>query len=345
MQEVMKRASLVSMVTTVLTMITAPIFADNYLDSTKTEFLVRTQQLLYNDKFHEAESLTTIMIDKYPDHPIGYLCQAINLTSEMLDREENLYSHRLNRLVDTILSKASNIIDTASASTCAWMCLFSGHAKTYRALWESHFGSFIKAINLARQAKSEYQRGLAYDSSLYDLYVGLGLYHYWKSAKVGVLRWVGLFKDEREKGIAELYLATDSSIISQESARSALIWVQLDIKEYDSVIFSCHEMLRKYPDGKALLWPLAKAYFEKKDYRNALPTFRLLRERVATDPGNYFNLIECDYRLYQCYEKLAMDAEAERVARRAAQYYKRVPQDIRRRQRVKIDLLRRATRT
>ncbi len=333
------------MVATGLMIVPASISAAGYLDSNKIEYLAKIQQLLYNDKFHEAESLTTIMIDKYPDHPIGYLCQAINLTSEMLDREENLYSEQFNQLIETTLSKASNIIDTASASTCAWMCLFSGHAKAYRALWTSHFGSFVEGIKLARQAKSEYQRGLEYDSSLYDLYVGLGLYHYWKSAKAGVLRWVGLFKDEREKGIAELYLAVDSSVISQESARSALILVQLDIKEYDSVIFNCHEMLRKYPDGKALLWPLAKAYFEKKDYRNALSTFRLLRERVATDSGNYFNLIECDYRLYQCYEKLAMDAEAERVARRASHYYKQVPRDIRRRQRVKIDLLRRAAKT
>lgn len=341
----MKQTFVVAAVTAVLMMIPAAILADGYLDSAKTEYLVRIQQLLYNGKFHEAESLTTIVIEKYPDDPAGYLCKAVTLISEMFDREEDLYSEQFNWLIDTVLSKASSIIDTASSTTCAWMSLFSGHAKAYQALWESHFGSFIKAIKLGRRAKSEYQRGLACDSSLYDLHFGLGLYHYWKSAKAGVLRSMGLFKDDRDRGIAELYLAADSSVISQESARSALIWICLDKKEYDSVIINCHKMLKKHPDGKALLWPLAKAYYEKNDYQNALRTFQLLHERVAADPGNHFNLIECDYHLYRCYEKLAIDAEAELVALRAAQYYRRVPQDIRRRQRAKIALLRRAART
>ncbi len=260
----------------------------------------------------------------------------------MFDREDNLYPEEFNRLIDSARSKASSLCDTASNGTRAWMCLFLGHVEAYRSLWESRFGSLVTAIKKGRRAKKEYEQGLTYDSSLYDLYFGLGLYHYWKSAKAGILRWIGLIHNDKDKGIAQLYLAADSSLISRESARSALIWIRLDRKEYDSVIAGCRQMRKRYPDGKALLWPLARAYYGKKDYRNALQTFQLLRRRIADDPGNYSNLIECDYHLYRCFEKLSLDAEANKVADRMQQYYDKIPKDVRRRQRAKIALLRRA---
>lgn len=338
----MKLAFLVLTATAVLITIPTPIFADDYLDSTRLRQLLSVQQSLYNDKYHEADSLTEAMIEQYPDDPAGYLFRAVTLITVMFDREDNLYPEEFNRLIDSARSKASILCDTASNGTRAWMCLFLGHAEAYRSLWESRFGSLVTAIKKGRRAKKEYEQGLTYDSSLYDLYFGLGLYHYWKSAKAGVLRWIGLIHNDKDKGIAQLYLAADSSLISRESARSALIWIRLDRKEYDSVIAGCRQMRKRYPDGKALLWPLARAYYEKKDYRNALQTFQLLRRRIADDPGNYSNLIECDYHLCRCFEKLSLEAEADKVAVGMQQYYDKIPKDIRSRQRAKIALLRRA---
>jgi tetratricopeptide (TPR) repeat protein len=341
----MKCAFLVVTATAVSITVPIPILADDYLDSTRIQQLLSVQHLLYNDKFHEADSLTKRMIAQYPDDPVGYLFRAATLITMMFDREDNLYPEEFNRLIDSARSKASIICDTVSNRTRAWMCLFLGHAEAYRSLWESHFGSLVTAIEKGRRAKKEYERGLAYDSSFHDLYFGLGLYHYWKSAKAGILRWIGLIHNDKEKGIAQLYVAVDSSLISREAARSALIWIRLDRKEYDSVVAGCCKMRKRYPHGKTLLWPLARAYYERKDYRNALQTFQLLRERVAGDPGNYFNLIECDYHLYRCFDKLSLDAEADEVANRIQEYYERISKDVRRRQRAKIALLRRASKT
>jgi tetratricopeptide (TPR) repeat protein len=318
--------------------------AGSHLAGPSFQYLNQVQRLIFNDQYQAASSLAHEVMASYPDDPSGYLCLAIVLISEMFDREENLYEKEFRELLDNVESKASKINDTASASTCARMSLLVGHAKAYRSLWESHFGSFIKAITYGREAKIEYEKGLACDSSLYDLYFGLGLYHYWKSAKVGLLRSVGVFSDEREKGKAELSLAVDSSVISQELAYSALIWIHLDQKEYDSAVAKCRVMLNRYPDGKTFLWPFAKAYLEKKDYQNAAKTFDQLRERLTVEPGNYFNLIECDYYRYVCYEQLSMKAEAAQVARSAAQYCKQLPPNTIRRQRSKIAFLNRAAR-
>jgi hypothetical protein len=331
--------------TLVVTLLTLPVAvcAGSYMDSAGTSLLTQVQENIYNGRFRQAESLAVVYMDTHSEDPAGYLCQAVVLTSEMFDREENLYEKQLFDLLDTVLARSAKIMDTTSPTVCSWMHLYTGHAYAYRALWEAHFGSLIKAIKLGHQAKEEYERGLLCDSSLYDLYFGLGLYHYWKSAKAGLLRSVGLFEDERDRGLAELQLAADSSVISRESARGALIWIQLDRGKYDSVVSVCREMLKKYPDGNTFLWPLAEAYLEKGNYRNGRSTLQLLRDRLAVEPGNYFNLVECDYYLYYCYEKLSMKSDAEQLADETMQYYQQIPQRTRGQQRDKIAFLKRAS--
>jgi len=70
----------------------------------------------------------------------------------------------------------------------------------------------------------------------------------------------------------------------------------------------------------------------------------LLRERLEIMPGNYSNLVECDYRLYRCYDKLKMKSEAKKVAVRLSQYYKNIPGKIKSRKRTEIGYLRRIAR-
>ena len=72
--------------------------------------------------------------------------------------------------------------------------------------------------------------------------------------------------------------------------------------------------------------------------------YQQLRHRLASEKGNYYNLIECDYRLYRCYDELGLDDEARSVAQYASEYFDEMPKDSRRRQRSKIASLGRAAR-
>jgi tetratricopeptide (TPR) repeat protein len=175
----------------------------------------------------------------------------------------------------------------------------------------------------------------------YDLYLGLGSYHYWKSARGGLLRFFRILKNEKDKGIRELYLAADSSVLSQELARSALIWIWLDKKEYDSVMAIAGEFIQKYPDGKSFLWPFAAASHKYENYTQALETYKKLRERIEENPGNLYNLIECDYHICRSLEKLGRKTDARNHARKFEEYYDIISRDIRKRQRKNITYMRR----
>lgn len=302
------------------------------------------QKYLLNDQFREADSICDQQIRSRPADPLGYLFKAATMMGEMTDREEDLYGTRFLSVTDTVIELAGKIIDSTSGRTAAWMSLCLGHARVYRALWETRFGSFISAVKLGRAARSDYERGLESDSSLFDLYFGLGNYHYWKSARAGVLRWLGIFKNEKKKGISELHMAVDSAIISREPARQSLIWVWQNEKCYDSVIAACLQMLKLYPDGKIFLWPLASAQYKSHYFGDALETLRLLRLRLERAPGNYYNLVEVDWQIYRCLKKLGRRQEARETADQVRVYRARIPKKIIRKHRSKLAELRRAGR-
>ncbi len=315
--------------------------ADSYLTDGKKEMLLTAQEHLLNDRFESAHATLDSLIDRDSSDPVGYLYKAAVYLGQMTDAEQELHTETFKALIDTVFTLASHRTDSARVREAAWMKLCEGHAHAYRSLWESRFGSFTSALKHAFRGKSSYEDGLRFDSTLYDLYGGLGMYHYWKSAKAGILRWIGVFKNDKEKGIEELYLAADSSLLSHDIARNALIWIWLDMGRYDSVITACREQMNLFPDGKLFLWPLAQAYFEKKQFHLAAETYASLRTRLAELPGNYFNLVECDYRLNRCYDKLDMDELAIVTAKRVENYYDSIPDRTRRKQRSKLNFLRR----
>jgi len=318
-----------------------PSFADPSCDSTRGSQILQAQALAFDERFLSADSIYRQIISDNPDDPAGYLFRAGVLFAEMSDAEDNLNESLFKRLLDTVDVLSDRILDTCGANTAAWMHLWRGHARTYRALWESKFGSSLKALRLGLSTIDEYGAGLKRDSTVIDLYAGIGSYHYWKSAKAGVLRWLGIFRNEKDKGIVELRRAADSSLLHRDLSRSSLIWVLLDGQEYDSAIALAEDFTQRYPEGKTFLWPIAQAQFRQAHYPQAVETFVRIRTRLEASPGNYHNLIECDYHLVQCYTWLEETRLLETTKQNYLSYRERIPAPTKTRQSDKINFLNR----
>ncbi|MDH3890549.1 MAG: hypothetical protein OEV49_05660 [candidate division Zixibacteria bacterium] len=318
--------------------------ADSYLDNHKKSLAVQVQHAIYNDNFMAADSMGRQMLDLYPGDPLGPFCLAATLLGRMFDQEQAEPRDSLFAWLDMTDQLAAQIMDTCNTNSAAWMSFFRGHVRSYRAMWESKFGSKFRALRLGFDARSQYEQGWKLDSGCYDLCLGLGLYHYWKSAKGGLLRRLRILKDETERGIDELRLAADSSSISCEAARNSLIWIWLDSNQYDSALVLTEQMTRQFPKGKLFLWPLAETHFRMKRYGRAVEVYTDIRGRLERDVGNYYNLIECDHQLYLCFDELGMQEKARKVALRFGEYREQIPKETNRRQRHKLKLLSRASR-
>ena len=271
--------------------------------------------------------------------PAGYLFRAGVLQAEMTDREENLYGARFNVLLDSTRYLAKQRLRNCSRCDSALYSLYLGHQYAYRSLWESRFGSGLAALGSVMKAKAAYEDGLKADSTLYDLYLGLGSYHYWKSVKAGFLRTIGLFGDDRAQGIQEIKRAIDSSLFSGKSARAALIWIWINEKDYDSAVSLATEMSQQYPSGNTFLWPLGEAYFKSGQYAPATETYNKILERLKTEPGNYYNVIEAVYWLVLSFDKLGAKKKKDSIAAYIDSIYKDIPKEIRRKQRSRLGYL------
>lgn len=306
--------------------------------------LADIQQALFNDRFETAMSLCSLVIEENPDHPAGYSFMTATMMAQMTDREEDLFGERFEQLVDTTITISKKALEHQTPQAQAWTSLWMGNAYAYQALYYARFGSTYNAIKTGLKARDAFQHGRDLDSTNNDLLVGLGSYHYWKSAKAGFLRWLGIFKNEKEKGILELKLAYDSASLYSEAARRAMIWIWLNEEIYDSVIVAATELRERYPEGKAVLWPMAEALTKMKQYEKAAEIYQNLREQLALKPGNYFNLIECDYLLCSVYRKLSQDDRAGEVAAYLDEYYGLIPKNIRKRQKKRLSFLKRRDR-
>lgn len=315
--------------------------AATLVDSAWTSKLLTIQSAILDDQFDRADSLSRELIVSEPANPSGYVSLAASQLARMTDAEDDLYGKSFVTLLDSITSICNGRIESTQGRDCAWLYLFLGHAQAYRALYESKFGSNYKAVRMGLKTNDSYEAGIAADSTLYDLYFGLGSYHYWKSVKAGMFRWIGLFRNDIDLGIRELRLASDSSLLSRSVARASLAWVWLDREKYDSVIAVAGALAAEHPSGKSFLWPVAHTYFESKKYRDAIATYARIRSLLEPNPGNHFNIVECDYYLARSYEKLNEDSEAAQCAARLTTYEKYVSADVRVRQEGKLNYLRR----
>jgi tetratricopeptide (TPR) repeat protein len=77
-------------------------------------------------------------------------------------------------------------------------------------------------------------------------------------------------------------------------------------------------MQSEYPAGKSFLWPLAQAYFERRNWNHALTTYQELLERLERDqasgnPDQSYNLIESRFFIANSLFSLGRYAECDSV--------------------------------
>jgi len=300
------------------------------------ELVLRGEEFLLNGRWDDAYRLYDELGDRSPGNPAVYLFRAAVLQAEMTDREENIHGRRFSASCDSTESAVRSHLRDCSAIDSALCYLFLGHQYAYRSLYEGRFGSKLAAFRNGRKARKAYAQGLRVDSTLYDLYLGLGLYHYWKSVRAGILKTAGIFKDERDRGLGEISLAADSACFSRTAARSALIWVMINEKRYDSAISICRAMLEQFSQSNTFYWPLAEALFRSEQYSAAIENYSIIFDRLVQSPGNYYNILECAYYLHRAYRELDREDKAAEVSDYVRSVNDLIPAEVRRAQKDKL---------
>jgi hypothetical protein len=265
------------------------------------------------EDYRHAESLYAALSLAEPDHPMGPLMQAATLNVEMVDNERYVRDQEFWELLDTALTKAQSWVKNHPDDAWGFCCL--GHIYGYQAVWEGRFGSWFTALKRGLSARGAYHKALEADSTCMDAYIGLGSYHYWKSAKSEFINWLPLLvNDDKAKGLAEMNVALKRGWLTQGAAAAGLVAMDIHRKQYDSALALARAWQAVYPEGKAFLWGQAYALYQLKRNAEALEVFDSLKARLRADTGQgYYNFIEVDFHRGELFDRLGDRARAAAV--------------------------------
>lgn len=305
-------------------------------DNLEDVFIVKAMSYAYIDSFQAAivciESLIAVDSDYWP----AYVIKAGIVYVEMTDDERYDHKKHFKALIDTSLTGLDEHLRYHPDDK--WALFFKGTALGYDAIWEGQHGSWFKAVTKGLKAGKYFSRAVKKDTLFYEAYVGLGTLHYWRSAKLGILRKLPFIPDKRQQGIDELKEAMEKSHYSSTAAAIGLGWIYIDRKEYHKAIAVANQLVARGDDGRQTLWLRAVANFNKGNIAGIIRDFTLIRDGLIRKGNqNYYNLIICNYCLGVAYylkgdnntaldyfnEMLSWELSSE-IAKRAAKKLKSV---------------------
>lgn len=279
---------------------TMAVASTTHADSTVEVEYIRERalagiRLSINDQFRSADSVFAELTAAIPSSPYGPLFAAGNLQAEMLDKESDEGAIRFIELVTAAETNTKNTIATRGVSTAEDEFVL-GVAAGYRAVYESRWGGWFAALKSGLRAKKHFERALALDSTLCDAYLGLGSYHYWKSAKTDWVNWLPVVADSRKKGFSMLERAISCGFFTHDAARAALAAAYVNEGLYQDAIAHADTLSTRNPFGKTPLWIKGKAFHALYEWDSTISVFDSLESLIRSEgAGNYFNLIECAY--------------------------------------------------
>ena len=271
------------------------------MDSPEVDSIIFTGiRLVYADSTMAAMDEFKKLIDLFPDKPIGYFYSCAALQNMMDDHRNYSSQDEFNQYLNQAIKAGED--GKKKGNLTAYDYLYYGGAIGFRGIHEALTGDWVGGFVDGLKGRNYLVKALEIDSTLYDVYYGLGSYHFWRSLKSKAFWWLPFIGDNRQKGIEMIKLTIEKSKYAKKDAELALIRIWVENKEYDKAFNMIDKLSNIYSDKPFLLWLYGRAQFETNMYSGAIQTYQKLLKALASSP--YYNPageVECRYDLAQAY--------------------------------------------
>lgn len=259
--------------------------------------LNKTVDYIFEDNFPKAFREIQEFPDTIAARPVFNLIYASVLHAEMMDLEDYSKERIFFSYIDDSIDGLKKWVDRNPDD--AWGNFYLGSAYGYKSLLLAQKGSWLKSLLSGLKAKGKFAEAIKLDSTLYDAYTGMGSYHYWSSVKLG--KYLPFLPDNREIGLRELRIASDSSLFSRKPAVTGLAWAFLHERKLGEAIKIGKDLYDETGGGRNALWILGGAYWRMGNLSQAAEYYgELLESFLKLDQQNYYNVIFCRYRRGVC---------------------------------------------
>jgi tetratricopeptide (TPR) repeat protein len=218
--------------------------------------------------YEEALKLANLVIKISPHEPIGYFFQAAVLQARMMDYENYEGDEK------AFFAATGNCRKLAQRQLRerrheAWAHFFFGSAIGYEAFVVGKKKKYFEAFRYGWESIQHLEAALQIDPQLYDAYLGIGTYKYYRSKMSRRFSWLPFVKDERETGMRMIHEALAKGRYSRTAAINGLSWILMDENRPAEALALIDSALAIYPASRFFLWGAGEAAFRVKRYDHA----------------------------------------------------------------------------
>ena len=281
------------------------------LISTRSDSLIREGiRLSIEQSYPKAISIFAKMQEEMPANPVGYFFHAAVLQTQMMDFETYNKETEFLDLVKKTILLSKNHLRGSQKEPWAYFFLAGGYG--YLAFYQGKQNKLIEAFKTGRHSIKALEIALKNNSSLYDLYFGLGTYKYYRSKLSRYFTWLPFVKDERAEGIEMIKTAMEKSRYSRYSAMCGLCWICIEEENYQEGFEIIKQGLEEFPDSRIFLWCAAKTAKKLKLWHEAAGYYeKIILSLETANILSPYNEIVCRVNLYDIYSKFEKYQQAE----------------------------------
>jgi tetratricopeptide (TPR) repeat protein len=260
-----------------------------------------------HSRFEEALRLVRGEILKDPQNYQAYFYLAATLSSKMTHFENNDDEHDFFSAIDSTVNIIEHKLEDTSGvdpKVHAKQLFYLGSAYGYLAFYQGRTGSYFPALSNGLESNNLLNLAVVVDSTLYDAYLGIGVFKYWRYSKLKFISWLPFIPDERDEGIEYIKLAIEKSASSQYMAMHQLVYILTDYGYANDAIEYAEKIIHRYPESQFMWWAAAKAYDKNDDLENAINAYTKLNKLLTMDPkANPNHLYKCQLKLAEIYQR------------------------------------------
>lgn len=272
--------------------------------------LSRGIELIFNDQYEEGLAIFDRLQRTYPDHPAPYFFRAATYQNWMSSIRVKRFEKELEENVRLAIEKGYELLKREDDP---WLHFYIGAAYGYRAFNQFRKHDWIGAYIDAKKGVEEFRKALTKNPNLYDVYLGLGSYHYWRTAKSRFIRIIAFWmSDKRELGLRQLEFSIEHGLYAKHQASYNLIAAYFDYGRYEKAMDILDRTLEsKDSPGISDLYYKGRLLAKFERWLEAESVFREILERLENCTfASVGYQVECKYWIALALKAQNKDAKA-----------------------------------
>ena len=231
-----------------------PVRAEATAQETMNALIEQGLREIYNLDYANARKSFNALQTQFPQHPIGLYGLTTTLWWELTnDYDENnpTLEREFLASADRSIDQSRRILKEKGPDTdAARLCL--GGALGLKARWSAIQGHWLAAYREGKQAFDVQQAAIEHDPTLYDAYLGVGIFHYYVAVLPAAVKVMArmIFGGSKEQGLREINIARHQGQFSRTAALLFLVNIYVNNeKDPATALTLLREGRREFPES------------------------------------------------------------------------------------------------